>query len=150
MRFCRGKLQFNGRRPPPINPDFKQIRSAVTPREAAERYGMKVSRNGMALCPFHEDTTPSLKFGKCYYCFACGAKGDSIDLTAKLLGLPPREAAIRLAEDFGIHPVKVPKKKTPAPKAQADRVESADQWIHSAVWLLLRYAPRFKLQAEKI
>lgn len=31
-----------------------------TVRQAAEHYGLQVSRNGMALCPFHNDRHPSL------------------------------------------------------------------------------------------
>ena len=39
-----------------------------------------------------------------FYCFACSAHGDVIDLTAKLLGLNFAEAVRRLAADFGIDP----------------------------------------------
>ena len=37
--------------------------------------------------------------GSYYYCFACGANGDAIDLTAKLFDLNPRQAAEKL-NDF--------------------------------------------------
>ena len=33
----------------------------VTTRQAAEHYGIRVNRNGMACCPFHNDKTPSMK-----------------------------------------------------------------------------------------
>lgn len=68
----------------------------------AEQYGLS-SRSGMVCCIFHEDRTPSLKlYGDHFYCFGCGAHGDVTDLTAKLFGLSPLEAAQKLAADFGL------------------------------------------------
>ena len=37
-----------------------------------------------------------------FYCFGCGATGDVVDFTARLLGLSAYEAAQRLATDFGL------------------------------------------------
>ena len=54
----------------------------------------------MACCPFHDDHHPSMKIDTNYYCFACGAKGDVIGLTAGLFGLSPYEAASKLIADF--------------------------------------------------
>ena len=88
-----------------MNSLFQQIKSQVTARQAAERYGLQVSRSGMACCIFHQDKHPSMKVDKRYYCFACHATDDVIDLTAKLFGLTPYEAAKKLAEDFGIQPL---------------------------------------------
>lgn len=56
----------------------------------------------MALCPFHDDHTPSLKLDERFHCFGCQADGDVIDFTARLFGLSLREAAFKLAADFGI------------------------------------------------
>lgn len=81
---------------------FKTVKTAVTARQAAERYGMNVNRHGMVCCPFHEDKSPSMKLDERYYCFGCGVTGDAVDLTAKLLDLTPKEAALRLASDFGV------------------------------------------------
>ena len=79
------------------------IKAAVTPADAAERYGLTVGRNGMTLCPFHDDHHPSLKlYDDHFFCFACEAHGDVIDLTAKLLGISIPEAIRRLEEDFSI------------------------------------------------
>lgn len=71
-------------------------------RTAAEHYGLEVSRSGMALCPFHDDHVPSLKLDERFHCFGCQADGDVIDFTARLFGLSLREAAFKLAADFGI------------------------------------------------
>ena len=50
----------------------------------------------------HNDRTPSMKVDSRFYCFGCGASGDVIDFAALLHGLGKREAAVRLAEDFGV------------------------------------------------
>ena len=82
---------------------FESVKAAVTPRQAAENYGLAVSRNGMTCCPFHEDRHPSLKLNEdFFYCFGCHASGDVIDFTARLLGLSCYEAAQKLASDFDI------------------------------------------------
>ena len=82
---------------------YETIKAAVPVKQAAEHYGLKASRNGMACCPFHNDRHPSLKLNEDYFfCFGCGAKGDVIDLVARLFDLSGYEAAQRLAADFGI------------------------------------------------
>ena len=84
---------------------FETVKAAVSPRQAAEHYGIPVTRSGMARCPFHSDHTPSMKLNDTYYyCFGCGSHGDVIDLTARYFGLKPYEAAQKLASDFGIRP----------------------------------------------
>ena len=82
---------------------FETIKAAVPVRQAAEHYGLKVNRNGMACCPFHNDRHPSLKLNEEYFfCFGCGATGDVVDFAAKLFDLGSLQAAQRLAADFGI------------------------------------------------
>ena len=82
---------------------FEAIReNGITTRQAAEHCGIKINRNGMALCPFHKDKNPSMKIDGRYYCFGCGEKGDAIDFVAKFYGLGKKEAALRIASDFGI------------------------------------------------
>ena len=86
---------------------FTTVKAAVTVRQAAEHYGLQVSRNGMALCPFHNDRHPSLYVSDDHYhCFACGEHGDVIDLTAKLFDLRLYDAARKLASDFHLAPDK--------------------------------------------
>ena len=82
---------------------FETIKAAVPLRQAAETYGLRVLRNGMTCCPFHEDRHPSMKLNKDYFfCFGCGASGDVIDFTARLFGLSPYAAAQKLETDFRI------------------------------------------------
>ena len=82
---------------------FEAVKAAVTPRMAAERYGLPVRQGNMACCPFHNDRTPSMKLNEDYfYCFGCGASGDVIDLAARLFNLSGYDAAKKLATDFGM------------------------------------------------
>ena len=81
---------------------FEAVKQSVSTREAAEFYGIKVRRNGMACCPFHDDKNPSMKVDQRFHCFGCGEDGDVIDFTAKLFDLSPKEAAEKLAQDFGL------------------------------------------------
>ena len=81
---------------------FQEVKERVTARQVAERYGLKVSRNGMACCPFHNDKHPSMKIDRNYYCFACGAKGDAVNYVAALFGLSQFEAAKKINEDFSL------------------------------------------------
>ena len=70
---------------------FEAVKAAVTPRMAAERYGLPVRQGNMVCCPFHNDRTPSMKLNEEYfYCFGCGAHGDVVALTAQLFDLPPQ------------------------------------------------------------
>lgn len=81
---------------------FEVVKQSVTAREAAELYGIAVGRGGMACCPFHDDRHPSMKVDARFHCFGCGADGDVIDFTARLYDLSPKEAAEKLAQDFGL------------------------------------------------
>lgn len=81
---------------------FQEMKERVTARQVAERYGLKVRRNGMACCPFHNDKHPSMKINQNYYCFACGAKGDAVNYVAVQFGLSQFEAAKKINEDFSL------------------------------------------------
>ena len=75
---------------------FEAVKQSVTTRQAASFYGIRVGRNGMVCCPFHNDRTPSMKVDSRFYCFGCGASGDVIDFAALLHGLGKREASVSL------------------------------------------------------
>ena len=81
---------------------FEVVKQTVTTRQAVEMYGIRVNRHGMAVCPFHNDRNPSMKVDKRFHCFACQADGDAVDFVSRLFGLPSKEAAMKLADDFGI------------------------------------------------
>lgn len=104
---------------------FEAVKAAVTPRMAAERYGLPIQQGSMVCCPFHADRTPSMKLNEDYfYCFGCGASGDVIDLAARLFDLSKYEAVQKLAADFGISgekPSVLAKLKRGKTQAEAER-----------------------------
>ena len=107
---------------------FEAVKQSVSTRDAAAFYGIEVKRNGMACCPFHDDKNPSMKVDQRFHCFGCGADGDVIDFTARLFDLSPKEAAEKLAQDFGlIYDSQAPprrryvRQKTEAQKFREDR-----------------------------
>jgi len=81
---------------------FESVKDTVTMRAVAEMYGLQVDRKGFCKCPFHADKNPSRKTDKRYHCFGCNADGDVIDFAARLFSLSPKDAATKLAADFGI------------------------------------------------
>lgn len=81
---------------------FDEVKQNVTVRQAAERYGLKPNRSGLIRCIFHNDKSPSMKVDRRYYCFGCGCTGDAIDFTAQLFDIGLKDAAMKLADDFGI------------------------------------------------
>ncbi len=92
---------------------YKTIKEAVSVPQAAAYYGMKIQRNNMTCCCFHDDRHPSMKLNDTYfYCFACLEHGDVIDLVAQLHRESHNAAVQRIIRDFGIGP------NTPAPAAK--------------------------------
>ena len=81
---------------------FEAIRENVTTRQVAEYYGLRVNRNGMACCPFHDDRHPSMKLDRRFHCFGCLADGDAVDYVGRLFGLDAKAAACKIADDFNI------------------------------------------------
>ena len=126
---------------------YEQIKQTVTTRQAAERFGLPVNRSGMAQCPFHEDHNPSMKVDDRFYCFGCHATGDVIDFTARFFGLSLKDAAEKLAEDFGINPR--PPAQSDIPNCHAEPTRDRERLCvcvlqeylrHLRIWQL-RYRP---------
>ena len=113
---------------------YQTVKSAITVRQVGEMYGMEPDRHGMVCCPFHSDSDPSMKLNDTYYyCFGCGANGDAIDLTAKLFDLNPRQAAEKLASDFGLDPDKPPANAIALPPPKRGLTD--EQWADIAYCL---------------
>lgn len=85
-----------------MNPDFDQIKKTTDIVRVVESYGIalrKVGADHVGLCPFHEDSKPSLHVtqGKgLFHCPACGAAGNAIQFVAKKENISDREAALKL------------------------------------------------------
>lgn len=82
---------------------FTRIKEVLPMRDVAEHYGLEINRSGDALCPFHDDSKPSLHVypgARGWWCFVCNEGGSVIDFVAKLFHINARQAAIRIDNDF--------------------------------------------------
>ncbi len=83
------------------------LRSKIDLAEVLGPY-VKLQRAGAsykALCPFHEEKSPSLVIQKGdshYHCFGCGAHGDAIQFLMTHLRMSFSDAVESLAERFGV------------------------------------------------
>lgn len=114
---------------------FQSLKESITCRAAAERYGLEVNAAGMAQCPFHEDRHPSMKLGRGFHCFGCGAHGDVISFVSRLFGISAGDAAQKLARDFGI-PVHL---RGPPVTSLPDSTSDLEWWATFAKEVLHRY-----------
>lgn len=91
--------------------DYERLLKNTSIEEVARRLGMELTRSSATqsktLCPFHGDKTPSLLIDSSresghqhFYCFACGAHGDAIDLVKEQLQLGFKEAVEWLEPGF--------------------------------------------------
>jgi hypothetical protein len=54
--------------------------------------GVDFNGRGFALCPFHDERTPSLHaVGRHYFCHGCGEQGDLFDVAGAAWGLNPKD-----------------------------------------------------------
>lgn len=120
---------------------FQNVKYGANCREAAERYGVSINRQGKALCPFHNDRHPSLYVADDhFYCFACGAHGDVIDFAANFFDLPLYEAAQRLAADFGVDANQPPTKEVLEKRRQKAEAQQLMENERLCVSVLSDYA----------
>jgi DNA primase catalytic core len=93
----------------PVNPrDLAQLKKKSDLAAVAQARGLKLQRQGrdfIALCPFHQEQTPSFHITPAknlFHCFGCGAAGSVIDFVMRLDGIPFKEAVNKLLTETGI------------------------------------------------
>ena len=122
---------------------YPALKQRLTCREVAPRYGLKVNTSGLALCPFHDEHSPSLKLSRGFHCFGCGAQGDVITFAFRLFEIPPGEAAQKLPADFGI-PVGNHSRGPPAARTEMETwVSYAKEILHGYYDLLIVWKRRY-------
>lgn len=69
--------------------------------DALKYYGVKFSRNGKAMCPFHAETDGSFAVKDNYWhCFGCNLSGGLIKFVSLRYNITPSQAIERIAFDF--------------------------------------------------
>ena len=97
--------------------DISELLANAPLEDVVRRLGIDAERRGsqtLALCPFHQDTRPSLTLYRAdgtspghFHCFACGAHGTAIDLVKQVEGLEFLPAVAWLAKQFGAKPLRL-------------------------------------------
>lgn len=83
--------------------DLQRLR-AIPVEQVAEACGLHV-RAHKSLCPFHNDTVPSLTYSRksnLYRCYVCDSHGSTISLVMHMMNLKFFEACHWLSQTFGI------------------------------------------------
>ena len=86
--------------------------------------------NFVGLCPFHKDKTPSFFIypnTHSYYCFGCGAHGNTIDFYMAMENLDFKDALIQLAKTAGIS---LPEFKPPE---HSDKLSKIIEDLHKSI-----------------
>jgi uncharacterized protein (DUF2267 family) len=122
---------------------FEIVRDSVDIVDAAQRYGIEVSRHNKALCPFHGDSNPSLSFkGQRFKCFSCGAGGDVIDLVGYLANMGPFDTLRELNDTFSLRidvDKPVPTAEIQRRKQRAEDKKAFAEWEKQAYNILANY-----------
>ncbi len=81
---------------------FKQYNDQLNIKDVADWLRLPVKK-GFVVCPFHSEKTASMKlYEHSFYCFGCNKSGDSISLTAEVLGVTQFEALQELNRTFNL------------------------------------------------
>jgi len=84
---------------------FDTIKETLNIAEITASYGIDVKRNNQALCPFHNERTPSFTIypkTNSFKCFGCGVGGSVIDFAMLMHGTDALEAAKKLDMDYNL------------------------------------------------
>ncbi|SDL40846.1 DNA primase [Halarsenatibacter silvermanii] len=100
-----------------INEEFiEKLKDSVDIVDLVEGYLdlEKTGKNYRALCPFHQEDTPSFTINprkQFFYCFGCGEGGDVISFIMKMDNLSFQEALIDLSDRAGLEMPDISEKK---------------------------------------
>ena len=80
----------------------EELLCLLTAKDVFNKYGIKINRD-MCHCPFHKDTSPSMKvYKKSFYCFSCNRTGDFIEFVKQYFNLNFQEAMEKINFDFNL------------------------------------------------
>lgn len=117
---------------------LETLRSKVDLAELLSSY-LELKRAGAsykALCPFHDEKTPSFQVQRGdshYHCFGCGAHGDAIQFLMEYQNLTFADAVETLAQRFGVLLERVEKEREfsgPSKNQIREGLEKAARFYH--------------------
>ena len=135
----------------------EEIKSSVSLRSVCEHYGLSFNRSDFAICPFHNEKTPSFKaYPNKWHCFGCGEGGTVIDFVMKIencnfdAACRKLDAAYNLglyvhhnfAERRALEREAAARRKAQAEKAAAEEYSACQQNILSVYYRWLNTQPQ--------
>ena len=84
---------------------FDAIKETLQIIDVLAFYGVDLCRANKALCPLHNEKTPSFTIypnNNSWHCFGCGVGGSVIDFVVACYGIDALEAAKKLDADFNL------------------------------------------------
>ena len=92
----------------------------------------KSGANYWGICPFHNDSKPSMSVSPStgiYKCFSCGTGGDALNFIVRIQNREYKDVIFELAEKFGIE---LPKKFAPSSETKNQKNEMLEACIKAA------------------
>ena len=122
--------------------DVEEIKNRLGIVELVSEYIrlQKAGSNWRALCPFHNEKTPSFMVSeerRSFHCFGCGKGGDIFTFVMEMEGIDFREALEQLAGKAG---VELQRSKIKNQRSKTDKVrpyqilELATKWYEKNLW----------------
>lgn len=119
--------------------DLEEIKTRLNIVEILGEYIRleKAGSNWRALCPFHNEKSPSFMVSEdrqMWKCFGCGKGGDIFGFIMEIEGLEFREALKQLAEKAGVELSGYDPKKTEQKNRTLEILELATKWYEHQLW----------------
>ncbi|MFA5871723.1 MAG: DNA primase [Parcubacteria group bacterium] len=127
-----------------MNSDVEEVKSRINIADLIGEY-IRLTRAGSnhrALCPFHNEKSPSFMVSEekgIWHCFGCGKGGDALSFVMEMEGIGFREALEQLAQKAGVKLTKFEKgergveKENIKPKLYGI-LELATKWYEKNLW----------------
>ena len=127
------------------SPEIEEIKNRLNIAEVVGEYIRltKAGSNWKALCPFHNEKSPSFMVSEergSWHCFGCGKGGDVLSFVMELEGVGFREALEQLAGKAGVELKKYSKGDWPSQETRDDKarllaiLELATKWYEKNLW----------------
>lgn len=119
--------------------DLEEIKSRLNIVDVLGEYIRleKAGSNFRALCPFHNEKSPSFMVSEekqIWHCFGCQKGGDIFGFVMEIEGLEFRDALKMLAEKAGIKLVNFSPKKAEEKNRTLEILELATKWYEHQLW----------------
>ena len=108
----------------------EQVKDRLNIVDVITYYGVKLNGKNKGICPFHNDTKPSLSVSEpkqIFTCFVCDAKGDMINFVMLMFNISFREAILKLNDDFSLGLSN--EKPTAADMAKIDKIKKEKEMV---------------------